>query len=112
MKDRLTFLDKYFLGNGRASRKEFWIAFLLLIIFVVIAAFIGVYAFDQNSLAVHAYTAIVRLLNLTIFASIMIRRLRDIGKSGWWWLLAFTIVGFIPLLYWATKKGISDILEY
>lgn len=33
------------------------------------------------------------------------RRLHDINKSGWWMLIAITIVGLIPLLIWYVKKS-------
>ena len=36
--------------------------------------------------------------------SLIIRRLHDINKSGWWMLLLFTIVGIIPMLYWLYFK--------
>ena len=36
--------------------------------------------------------------------SLIIRRLHDINKSGWWMLLFFTIVGIIPMLYWLYFK--------
>jgi uncharacterized membrane protein YhaH (DUF805 family) len=40
---------------------------------------------------------------LTFFPSlaVSIRRLHDINKSGWWVLLMFTLIGIIPLIYWA-----------
>ena len=28
------------------------------------------------------------------------RRLHDIGRSGWWIIIAFTVIGIIPLLIW------------
>ena len=28
------------------------------------------------------------------------RRLHDVGKSGWWQLISFTIIGLIPLIIW------------
>jgi uncharacterized membrane protein YhaH (DUF805 family) len=31
--------------------------------------------------------------------------LHDINRSGWWVLIALTIVGIFVLLYWACKKG-------
>jgi uncharacterized membrane protein YhaH (DUF805 family) len=34
-----------------------------------------------------------------------IRRLHDIGRSGWWVLIALTVIGIFVLLYWACKKG-------
>jgi uncharacterized membrane protein YhaH (DUF805 family) len=36
--------------------------------------------------------------------SLVIRRLHDINKSGWWMLLFFTIVGLIPMFYWLYFK--------
>ena len=33
------------------------------------------------------------------------RRLHDIGKSGWWQLIAITIIGIIPLIIWFAKEG-------
>ena len=36
--------------------------------------------------------------------SLIIRRLHDINKSGWWMLLFFTIVGIIPMFYWLYFK--------
>ena len=42
-----------------------------------------------------------------LFPSIAIgaRRLHDVGKSGWWQLLWFTIIGGFVLLYWAIRNG-------
>ena len=28
------------------------------------------------------------------------RRLHDVGRSGWWILIAFTVIGIIHLLIW------------
>jgi uncharacterized membrane protein YhaH (DUF805 family) len=41
------------------------------------------------------------------------RRLHDIGKSGWWLLISFTIIGIIPLIiWWATDtKEEGNIYE-
>ena len=36
--------------------------------------------------------------------SLIIRRLHDIKKSGWWMLLFVTIVGIIPMFYWLYFK--------
>ena len=34
------------------------------------------------------------------------RRLHDVNRSGWWLLIALTLIGIIPLLYWGGfKKG-------
>jgi uncharacterized membrane protein YhaH (DUF805 family) len=48
--------------------------------------------------------------SLILFISGSIRRLHDLGKSGWWYLLLFTSMIFIPLfplvlLYLIFKEG-------
>ncbi|MEM7067958.1 MAG: DUF805 domain-containing protein [Pseudomonadota bacterium] len=43
--------------------------------------------------------------------AVMVRRLQDHDKSGWWLLVAFTGIGLLPLIYWFMKrapKAISD----
>ena len=46
-----------------------------------------------------------RIIYINVFASVTVRRLHDVGKSGWWYLLVFTGIGIVPILYWASKKG-------
>ena len=40
------------------------------------------------------------------------RRLHDIGKSGWWMLIAFTIIGIIPLIIWLASDTKPESHEY
>ena len=40
------------------------------------------------------------------------RRLHDVGRSGWWQLIALTIVGIIPLFIWFVSAGDSDTNKY
>ena len=44
---------------------------------------------------------------VTLIPSIEIgaRRPHDIGRSGWWLLLYFTIIGAFVILYWAVRNG-------
>lgn len=37
--------------------------------------------------------------------AVMVRRLQDHGRSGWWLLAAFTGIGLVPILYWFLKKA-------
>jgi uncharacterized membrane protein YhaH (DUF805 family) len=41
-----------------------------------------------------------------------IRRLHDGNRSGWWWLIAFTIIGVIVLLVWFVQKGTTGENRY
>ena len=44
--------------------------------------------------------------------AIGIRRLHDVNRSGWWWLIAFTVVGLIPLFIWSVRAGDNDLNDY
>lgn len=49
---------------------------------------------------------IVGLALLLPSLGLCVRRLHDIGKSGWWWLLALIpIVGAIILIVWFCKDS-------
>ena len=92
-------LKDYANFKGRARRKEYW-GFVLFnfIITIALSIFVGV-ANKAETLA----TALYYLYGLGILIpslAVLIRRLHDIGKSGWWWLLVFTIVGVVPVLIW------------
>ena len=90
----LKVLKQYGDFNGRARRKEYWMFVLFNIIFTGIATLISpkLYAI---------YTLAVLIPNLAV----SVRRLHDVGKSGWWQLLAFTIIGLIPLIVWLASKS-------
>ena len=87
--------------NGRARRKEFWI-FLLINMAVLyglqfIAEHLGIVG-----------TIILGVCGLSILvpsAAVSIRRMHDIGKSGWW-----VLVNFIPLIgsIWFIILGAKD----
>ena len=37
--------------------------------------------------------------------SVAVRRLHDIDRTGWWFLIAFTIIGALVLFIWACMRG-------
>jgi len=45
------------------------------------------------------------LVTLLPGRSLSVRRLHDINRSGWWLLLSITLIGLIPLIYWACQGG-------
>lgn len=40
-----------------------------------------------------------------VLLAVMVRRLHDHGKSGWWLLAAFTGIGLLPLVYWFLARA-------
>ncbi len=37
--------------------------------------------------------------------ALSVRRLHDVGRSGWWLLLILTLIGGFVLLYWAIQEA-------
>lgn len=80
----------YFNFSGRARRKEYWIFTLVhSVIFWVIPMFV-VYFYQDSEIIVGIFGLFYLIFILgTIIPviSINVRRLHDIGKSGWWYLI-------------------------
>lgn len=48
---------------------------------------------------------IISLLLLLPGLAVLARRLHDTDRSGWWWLLCFTVIGVFVVLYWLCLEG-------
>ncbi|MTI94746.1 MAG: DUF805 domain-containing protein [Firmicutes bacterium] len=87
-------LKKYADFNGRARRMEYWMFVLFNVIFAIVAAII-----DQ---LLGTYMVIYVLYMLAVLIpglAVFVRRLHDIGKSGWWFFISLVpIIGGIWLL--------------
>lgn len=89
-----SFWSNYFNFSGRSTRSEYWFSLLnniLVFIFLYIIIGIGklINIFDiglVNIIFSIPYYAYAILITIPSFA-ICIRRLHDIGKSGWWYLI-------------------------
>ncbi len=95
-----TCFSKYCDFTGRARRSEFWfwVLFVGLVSGVIggmVAAAVG-----TNSAAYHVITGLVGLVFLLPNLGVTVRRLHDVGRSGWWILIGLVpCVGFLILLY-------------
>lgn len=88
--------------NGRASRSEFWwFCLFSLIVGVVVCV---VFSFSETATTV--VSTIVNLALLLPGLGLAVRRLHDIGKSGWWIFLGLIpLVGAIILIIWYCKES-------
>ena len=94
--------------NGRSSRSEYWWATLFITLTSIFTNILTLFLGLSGSIV-----AIIVLLLIVIFSlflaiaslSLVVRRLHDTNKSGWWYLIIFTIIGALLLLYWYCKKG-------
>ena len=93
-----TCLRKYAVFSGRATRAEFWwwvlAVFIVSIALGMVDAVIEVLSgWDGFSLLSGIFSLAVLLPNLAV----TVRRLHDIGKTGWW-VLVWIVLGVGPWL--------------
>ncbi|WP_020601258.1 DUF805 domain-containing protein [Spirosoma panaciterrae] len=79
-------LKKYNDFNGRARRSEYWYFFLVNVLVTQGLNFINILIFNGSGLV----GGLLMLLNLAILVpsvAVAIRRMHDVGKSGWYALI-------------------------
>lgn len=94
----LEVMRKYAVFSGRARRREYWMFFLfnILIAFVLgfAAGFVGA-MLGMGTALVGTINTLYSLAVLIPGIAVGVRRLHDIGRSGWW--LLFPVVNIIML---------------
>ena len=87
--------QNYFNFQGRAVRSEFWYWMLFAILVGIVTSILdGVLG---TGLAVNGIASLILLIP---GISVAVRRLHDVNRSGWWYLLVFTGIGVLVLIYW------------
>ncbi len=105
--------------SGRARRKEYWMYTLIYIIVIIIAMVLdgalGL-GFDMGYGVTAPYGwiySIVALVHLIPAWGVLVRRLHDVGKSGWFMLISLVpIIGGIWLLVLLCTDGDSSENAY
>lgn len=94
----------YFDFSGRAIRKEFWVFFLVHII----VAF-GLSVFDSGIFQEsqrNVLTGLYALGSVFPMYAVMVRRLHDTGRSGWWiFIPIIPIIGAIILIVFLSQRS-------
>lgn len=97
--------------SGRARRAEYW--YFVLVNFIIyiglnLLSMVGMFSESMSAVSI-ATISIVGLFALAMFIpslAVLVRRLHDIGKSGWYFLCYFIpLVGFILMLVWLFTDG-------
>jgi uncharacterized membrane protein YhaH (DUF805 family) len=87
--------------TGRASRSEYWWFYLFTVLATAVA--------DRLS------GTVGNIASLAFFLpglALMVRRLHDVGRSGWWFFITFTIIGIPVLLYWLVRASDAGSNSY
>ena len=102
--------SNYVTFSGRATRSEYWYWCL----FILIGGLCTLIA-DGSILKDLDDTPINSIFNLVTLLpglAVLVRRLHDVNKSGWWSLLILTGIGVLALLYWAVQPSIKENNKY
>ena len=95
---------RYFEFSGRTTRLQYWMYFAIYALLGAAAVIFDLRfgtaekITDLTSMPVTLFFVLVHIIPN---ATVQVRRLHDIGKSGAWYLLSFVPLGGLLLLYWA-----------
>lgn len=102
-------LKKYAVFSGRASRAEYWYFALFSFLIGLILGFVD----SSVSITSNGMGILSMLFSLAFFIpslAVGTRRLHDINKSGFWWLIILVpfIGGIVLLVFFATDSQPGD----
>lgn len=110
----LAVLKKYAVFSGRARRKEYWYFILFNIVFLILA--MGLDSLLGTNIAPMPYGVFYIIFGIAVIIpslAVCVRRLHDVGKSGWFYFISFIpIVGAIWLLVLFLTAGNVGDNEY
>ncbi|MFD8205164.1 DUF805 domain-containing protein [Streptomyces sp. NPDC059695] len=93
-------LKKYAVFDGRARRKEFWMFVLFNAIILTVLTLV------DEVIGFRLLSSLYGLAVLLPYVGVLIRRLHDTGRSGWWALLALIpVAGVIVLIVFCAGEG-------
>ena len=100
-------LKKWNQFDGRSTVREFWTFTFCNIAISIAISVIGAIT------CIGAFLGpLVGLFMLATSVAVGVRRLHDTNRSGMLYLLVFTCIGIIPLIYWATLDGTAGDNQY
>jgi uncharacterized membrane protein YhaH (DUF805 family) len=113
--------SKYATFSGRAPRSEYW--YFTLFFYLIYFAYFALDAIASQmpevpariifAGAISLIFIIALLASILPHISVMVRRLHDTDRSGWWyWIALVPLVGAILLLVWFCTKGTEGPNRY
>lgn len=89
--------------SGRANRKQFWLYALWLVVVYIV---IGILSAALGEKAGNAVIALVWLALIVPNLAMIVRRLHDTDRSGWWVLISFLpLIGGLILFVFEVLPG-------
>lgn len=125
MKWYLAALKNSFKLSGRARRKEYWMfnLFYFLSIILIVGIVVLIKEVAKNTLSTPVFEQLDNILRsillILVFLqyipgfSVTIRRLHDVGLSGWFVLInIIPYLGFLIMMFFMLKKGTDGPNRY
>jgi uncharacterized membrane protein YhaH (DUF805 family) len=107
---------KYADFTGRATRPEFWWFALFTLLVGVGASILLAIGFRAGAGAAVFVAVVIALCYLALllpYLAVMVRRLHDTSRSGWWWFISLIpFVGGIVLLVLLASVGTAGPNAY
>jgi len=106
-------LRKYVTFSGRARRAEYWWWALFIVLASIAVGFVEGTINGFTGENVGLLNAAFSLATFLPGLSVLVRRLHDTNRSGWWWFVALIpVVGLIILLVWLVSSGDQGPNDY
>jgi uncharacterized membrane protein YhaH (DUF805 family) len=102
----LKVLKQYADFNGRARRKEYWMFVLFNVIFLAVAVLLdNILGTAIKGVGYGLFYILYALAIIIPSLAVAVRRLHDVGKSGW-----MILIGLIPLIgaIWLLVLYVTD----
>jgi len=106
-------LKKYNDFSSRSNRAEYWLGGIVNAVIAGIIASTDIIVSNQFGSYSAILSIIYSLVTLVPFLAVTVRRLHDVGKSGWkFFYLCIPLIGPIWILYVLLKRGDQEINKY
>ena len=91
--------NKYATFSGRARRKEYWMFLLINLVVSVALALIDSLIGSVSESGMGLLSSVYSIGVLITSLALCVRRLHDIGRTGWWVLISIIpVIGAVVLL--------------
>ncbi len=92
--------------SGRANRSEYWLFVLVFVIIYFVCFIIDYNAFWSGQMTIMPLSTIAYLVHFIPGLAVLVRRLHDTERSGWWMLISLVpVIGSVWLLVLLCSEG-------
>jgi uncharacterized membrane protein YhaH (DUF805 family) len=105
--------QKYATFSGRAARSELWWFALFSVMVCIVLNIIDGAIFGTATNGIGILGLVWALAVIVPSIAVAVRRLHDLDKSGWWYLLIFIpLIGVLVLIYFFVQRGTAGAKQF